>query len=137
MLQVVLPAGGARLLLGSKPLWAAIPLKQSLKGARCKGSRAAASALHLVAAKDESYGHPTILVADLVPVASSDRQLDFDKLKSQVCCLALVQMLLCRRVLPACQCVINGLHHSASFQLPVKTRWQSLVGLNDICGNAQ
>ena len=85
-LQVALPAGGARLLMGSKSFWESIPLKQSVKSVRCKPAREAPPALQRVAMKEPGKAQPTIFVADLLPVGPPHAtQLDFQLMKKQVC----------------------------------------------------
>ena len=85
-LQVALPAGGSRLLMGSKSFWESIPFKQSVKSVRCQPARAVATALQRVAMKEPGKAQPTIFVADLLPVGPSQAaQLDFQHMKMQVC----------------------------------------------------
>ena len=81
--QVAIPAHGARLLMGSKAFWKAIPFKQSVKYMRAKSAREVPTALQMVAIKGEAQLHPTILVADLLPVGSSVTQLDFPHMQEQ------------------------------------------------------
>ena len=81
--QVAIPAHGARLLMGSNAFWKAIPFKQSVKNMRAKSAREVPTALQMVAIKGEAQLHPTVLVADLLPVGSSITQLDFHHMQEQ------------------------------------------------------
>lgn len=89
-MQVALPVQGARLLMGSKAFWQSIPFKQSVKGVRCKSAREAPTALQMVAINDGVQLHPTIFVADLLPVGCATNQLDFQLLKKQEVSTAIV-----------------------------------------------
>ena len=81
--QVAIPKHGARLLMGSKAFWESIPFKQSVKGVRCKSSREAPTALQVVAIKEGAQKHPTIFVADFLPVGSGANNLNFQHLQKQ------------------------------------------------------
>lgn len=82
-LQVALPVHGARLLMGSKAFWHSIPFKQSVNSMRYKSAREAPTALQVVAVKEGVQVHPTIFVADFLPVGSGATQLDFQHLQKQ------------------------------------------------------
>lgn len=80
-LQVVIPKHGARLLMASKAFWQSIPFKQSVKGVRTKSAREAPTALQMMVIKEGVLVHPTIFVADFLPVGSSAIKLDFQHLQ--------------------------------------------------------
>ena len=67
--QVAIPEKGARLLMGSKAFWQAIPLKQSVKNMSARSAREVPTALQMVAVKGEAQLHTTILVVDLLPAS--------------------------------------------------------------------
>lgn len=91
-MQVAIPAHGARLLMGSKAFWKAIPFKQSVKTVRAKSAREVPTVLQMVAIKGGVQLHPTILVADLLPVSSGTTKLDLQHMQEQQVCYSLLDL---------------------------------------------